>query len=120
MTKPPAPDSRAALPSVDRVLGDQGHLSNVQAGAFTRLVARSAGTDGLAFLIQLHLSRDCNTPELADYEGRLALADDSPAATLVTATQADPTATLPLVARSRKLRTPRPSPPDKVQTPTKS
>jgi hypothetical protein len=98
---------------IDRVLGDEGHLSNVQAADFTRHVVQAAGRDRLAFLVQLHLSRDCNRPELAGKAGKAALAE-APSAKLVTATQFHPTAPLPLVARPRPARhVPRPYPPTK-------
>ena len=50
---------------VARVLGDHGHLSNRQAAeAFARVVALS-GNSGPQRLVQMHLSQDCNRPELA-------------------------------------------------------
>jgi len=70
---------------IRRVLGDQGHLSNVQAAEFTRDVIAKSGTAGPRVLVQLHLSRQCNTPELAIAAGRKALADQS--VTIVTAQQ---------------------------------
>src|SRR5213076_1241688 len=76
---------------INRVLGDRGHLSNAQAAELTRTVARSCGPDGLRCLIQLHLSRDCNRPDLAAASGRAALDRDAPAADLVTASQFHPT-----------------------------
>ncbi len=44
-----------------RIAGRQGHLSNAQAG---KLVSETAGPD-LRLVVLAHLSRDCNTPELA-------------------------------------------------------
>jgi phosphoribosyl 1,2-cyclic phosphodiesterase len=76
---------------IHRVLGDDGHLSNAQAAELTRMVARSGG---LRHLIQLHLSRDCNRPDLAAKAGRAALDRDAPTATLTTATQFHPTTPL--------------------------
>lgn len=95
---------------IDRVLGDEGHLSNVQAADFTRHIVQS-GRERLAFLVQLHLSRDCNKPDLAAKVGKAAL-KEVPAAALVTATQFHPTMALPLVARPRPVRQlVRPNPP---------
>lgn len=81
---------------VDRVLGQYGHLSNAQAGELTRSIARLAPPDRLRFLVQLHLSRECNRPELAAREGRAALQAVAPKAQLVTASQFVPTPPLSL------------------------
>lgn len=70
---------------IDRVLGPDGHLSNAQAA---ELAAGLARTDGLRHLIQLHLSRDCNTPDLAATAGRAVVAPDT---RVVTASQLVPT-----------------------------
>lgn len=94
---------------INRVLGDLGHLSNAQAADLTRAVAESAG-GGLRAVVQLHLSRDCNTPALAAAAGTSAVAD-FPGTAVVTASQFAPTAPLSLTprpARSRPaVRTPR-------------
>jgi phosphoribosyl 1,2-cyclic phosphodiesterase len=50
---------------IARVLGDHGHLSNSQAAALIRATLGRAGAGRLRHLVQLHLSRDCNRPELA-------------------------------------------------------
>jgi phosphoribosyl 1,2-cyclic phosphodiesterase len=89
---------------INRVLGDDGHLSNAQAAELTRTVAR---TGGLRHLIQLHLSRDCNRPDLAAKAGRAALERDAAAATVITATQFHPTT--PLILTPRSEHRPRPS-----------
>jgi phosphoribosyl 1,2-cyclic phosphodiesterase len=72
---------------VDRVLGDQGHLSNKQAAELTAAVAGRSGEGFPGHLVQLHLSRDCNKPELAAVAGREALVALNPAAEIVTARQ---------------------------------
>jgi phosphoribosyl 1,2-cyclic phosphodiesterase len=82
---------------INRVLGDKGHLSNAQAAELTRAVARSGG---LQTLVQLHLSRDCNRPDLAATAGRAALGRDAPAAELITASQFHPTPIIQLGAPS--------------------
>lgn len=87
---------------IERVLGEYGHLSNAQAAAFAAEVARSAGPDGLRHLVQLHLSRECNTPALAAKAGRAAMADAAPSAVVVTASQFEPTATLDLGGPPRR------------------
>jgi phosphoribosyl 1,2-cyclic phosphodiesterase len=57
--------SGRALSLIRRVLGDHGHLSNRQAAELlTAVLARSA-SGRLQHVVQLHLSRQCNRPELA-------------------------------------------------------
>ena len=50
---------------IQRVLSDDGHLSNEQAAALVDQMLGLAGTERLQHLVQLHLSRDCNRPDLA-------------------------------------------------------
>lgn len=50
---------------ISRVLGDEGHLSNAQAASLLRTVLRDSPLRRLRHLVQLHLSRDCNRPDLA-------------------------------------------------------
>jgi phosphoribosyl 1,2-cyclic phosphodiesterase len=50
---------------IARVLGDQGHLSNAQAAAFLHELLRVSQPGRLQQIVQLHLSRDCNHPDLA-------------------------------------------------------
>jgi phosphoribosyl 1,2-cyclic phosphodiesterase len=50
---------------IRRVLGDHGHLSNHQAAALFAEVLRRSAPGRVQHLVQLHLSRQCNTPELA-------------------------------------------------------
>lgn len=97
---------------VDRVLGDYGHLSNRQAAEAVRAFAEAGGPDGLRAVVQLHLSRDCNTAELAAEAGREALKAAGSAAAVVTATQWQPAAAVPLVPRpGRPVRKPQSQPP---------
>jgi ribonuclease BN (tRNA processing enzyme) len=72
---------------VNRVLGDMGHLSNRQAAEFTAAIAGRSGDGFPGHLVQLHLSRDCNRPELAAVAGREALVALNPAAEVITAKQ---------------------------------
>jgi len=72
---------------VDRVLGDLGHLSNRQAAELTTAIAGRSGEGFPAHLVQLHLSKDCNKPELAAVAGREALVVLNPAAEVITAKQ---------------------------------
>ncbi len=92
---------------IDRVLGKLGHLSNVQAADLTRAVAESGD---LRAVVQLHLSRDCNTPELAAAAARSALRG-FPDTAIVTSSQFAPTCPIDLTPHpgSRKRPTsPRP------------
>jgi phosphoribosyl 1,2-cyclic phosphodiesterase len=72
---------------IQRVLGAEGHLSNDQAADAVRAVARTSDPRSLKHLVQLHLSRDCNLPSLAQEAGRAALADVGSGAAVTTAPQ---------------------------------
>jgi phosphoribosyl 1,2-cyclic phosphodiesterase len=50
---------------IARVLGDHGHLSNIQAAALVGRVLALSRPKRLRQIVQLHLSRQCNRPELA-------------------------------------------------------
>lgn len=56
---------------IRRVLGDDGHLSNVQAAALVRAVLNCSAAGRLRQLVQLHLSRECNRPALARAAARV-------------------------------------------------
>lgn len=75
---------------ISRVLGPRGHLSNAQAATFAQTVVQSCG-GAFSALVQLHLSRQCNTPEIAAAAGRAMLGRHAPGAELVTALQHRPT-----------------------------
>lgn len=92
---------------VERVLGDFGHLSNDQAADAVR---RFAEAGDLRAVVQLHLSRDCNTAELANDAGRAAV--DGTSTEVITATQWHPAASVPLIPRQ-----PRPVKPIPSRTP---
>ncbi|MBI1830211.1 MAG: MBL fold metallo-hydrolase [Planctomycetes bacterium] len=51
---------------IRRVLGDRGHLSNEQAAELFAEVLRISEPGRVRQLVQLHLSRDCNRPDLAE------------------------------------------------------
>ncbi len=72
---------------VDRVLGDMGHLSNKQAAELTATIAGRSGEGFPSHLVQLHLSKECNKPELAAVAGREALVALNPATEVITAKQ---------------------------------
>jgi phosphoribosyl 1,2-cyclic phosphodiesterase len=95
---------------VERVLGDTGHLSNRQAAELTRAIVGQSAAGSLTHLVQLHLSRDCNHPSLAESAGRNALADLHPAASVVTARQDVPCRSIALARRPGVARKPAPRP----------
>ena len=84
---------------VDRVLGDCGHLSNDQAAELTAAVAARSGDGYPHYLVQLHLSRQCNDPKLASATGRAALARLNPKTEVITATQDVAAKSIPLARR---------------------
>ncbi len=50
---------------IRRVLGDEGHLSNEQAAGLLAEIVRTSTPGRLRDVVQLHLSEQCNDPELA-------------------------------------------------------
>jgi phosphoribosyl 1,2-cyclic phosphodiesterase len=60
---------------IRRVLGDRGHLSNVQAATLVQEMLRLSAPGRLRHLVQLHLSRECNRPELAAAAARTVLSE---------------------------------------------
>lgn len=89
---------------VDRVLGDSGHLSNEQAARLTAEIAGRSGDGFPGHLVQLHLSRDCNRPELASATGRAALAPLNPKSEVITARQDVAARSIALVRRPDSAR----------------
>jgi phosphoribosyl 1,2-cyclic phosphodiesterase len=60
---------------IGRVLGDQGHLSNEQAAGLLSAIVSRSEPGRLRHLVQLHLSRQCNHPRLAQAAARTLLAE---------------------------------------------
>lgn len=60
---------------IARNLGDRGHLSNRQGAELVRSVLSRSRRDRVAHLVLLHLSEQCNRPELAIREARQAVQD---------------------------------------------
>lgn len=58
---------------IARVLGDEGHLSNEQAGSLLGEILRTSSPQRLKHVVQLHLSRQCNRPQLAQHAAARAL-----------------------------------------------
>lgn len=72
---------------IARVLGDRGHLSNVQAAALLREVRQRSVPGRLRHVVQLHLSRQCNRPALAVAAARAVLDEAANPIALHTARQ---------------------------------
>ncbi len=94
---------------IARVLGDQGHLSNVQAAALLREIVRLSAPGRLQQVVQLHLSRDCNRPALAAEAARAVLAHLPELIPLHTASQDEPGPTFALGKPAVESRPARPS-----------
>ena len=89
---------------IQRVLGSHGHLSNDQGADAVRAVVRASAPGSLKHVVQLHLSRDCNTPTKAQEAGRAALADTGSSASLVTAQQYAASRIISLDGDARRVR----------------
>src|SRR5262245_3838027 len=89
---------------IQRVLGDDGHLSNVQAAGLVRAVLERSTAGRPRYLVQLHLSRDCNRPALAREAVRTLLDERGDSIALHTAEQDTPGATLHLNAAAAPRR----------------
>lgn len=84
---------------LQRVLGPNGHLSNAQAGELVETIVRRAAPGRLKHLVQLHLSKDCNTAGLARESARATLDRLGSDAVTITATQHAPTVPMELTPR---------------------
>ncbi|HEX3146556.1 MAG TPA: MBL fold metallo-hydrolase [Gemmataceae bacterium] len=89
---------------IERVLGPHGHLSNAQAGDAVRGIVRASAPGSLKHLVQLHLSRECNTPTKALAGGREALSDMGSPAEVMTAQQFAVSRIISLEGNMRRLR----------------
>jgi hypothetical protein len=58
---------------IARNLGDRGHLSNDQGAELVRSVLERSRRDKVSHLVLLHLSEQCNRPELAIHQARTAV-----------------------------------------------
>jgi phosphoribosyl 1,2-cyclic phosphodiesterase len=93
---------------IARVLGDEGHLSNDQAAALLREVLRRSTPGRLRYLVQLHLSRDCNRRELAAAAAEAVFAEMQQTCAVHTASQVVPSECFQLGEPAGKVRRPRP------------
>ncbi|MBX6312238.1 MAG: MBL fold metallo-hydrolase [Isosphaeraceae bacterium] len=57
--------SGRSWPLIRRILGDRGHLSNAQGAALVSAVLGRSRRGAVRHLVLLHLSQQCNRPELA-------------------------------------------------------
>lgn len=89
-------NSRRPWQLIERVLSDEGHLSNLQAAKLTAEIVNRSAPSRLQSLVQLHLSRDCNRPELARDSVESVFRPLSHACEIHTASQFEP-----LVIRSQ-------------------
>jgi phosphoribosyl 1,2-cyclic phosphodiesterase len=78
---------------IARVLGDDGHLSNDQAGGLLREILARSAPGRMRHVVQLHLSRDCNRPALAAETARGVLAEYAAGVSLHTTLQHEPSPT---------------------------
>jgi phosphoribosyl 1,2-cyclic phosphodiesterase len=92
-------DSRRHNILIRRVLGPSGHLSNAQAASVTSDVLTRSTANRLRNLLQLHLSRECNTPEHARIAANAVLEQHKSTAKLITCEQHLPTALIPIMPR---------------------
>ena len=75
---------------VRRILGDEGHLSNAQAAELVGEVLKQSNTDRLRQLVLLHISRECNSGDLAAETARATLAQLGSEANVFAAEQHEP------------------------------
>jgi Beta-lactamase superfamily domain len=88
---------------IDRVLGERGHLSNVQAAQSLRQILQQSSLGRLKHVVQLHLSMECNRPRLAQCEAQQVIEEHDRSIGLQTARQDRPTRFIDLdpVVRTR-------------------
>jgi phosphoribosyl 1,2-cyclic phosphodiesterase len=66
-------ESSRPRPTIERVLSDEGHLSNDQAAEALDQILRQSRKRQPRWVVLLHLSRDCNLPDLAKAAARRVL-----------------------------------------------
>jgi phosphoribosyl 1,2-cyclic phosphodiesterase len=74
-------------PLIERVLSDRGHLSNRQAADSVRRILRISSPCSLRHLVQIHLSRECNRPGLAQSAAKKVIEEHDRQFSLQTAKQ---------------------------------
>ncbi len=91
---------------IDRVLGDEGHLSNAQGAGLVRAVLARSEPGRVRHLVQLHLSRECNRPALAREAARAVVDELAARLDVHTARQDEAGVTLHLGAGAAVRRKP--------------
>jgi hypothetical protein len=81
---------------INRVLGEFGHLSNIQGAKLLEACVRRSSAGRLRHLVQLHLSRECNRPALAVAAAHESIARLALEIELHTAAQDEPGRSIPL------------------------
>lgn len=92
---------------IQRVLGDEGHLSNEQGAALVSEIMTGSSSGRLGQVVQLHLSRQCNNQGLAQAALRTALPDGVAPPAIHTASQEEPSPTFTLGAARPRRKAPR-------------
>ncbi len=103
---------------IRRVLGDDGHLSNEQAAGLLAEVIRTSTPGRLRDVVQLHLSEQCNDPELAHAAARKTCDELGLDATIHTTRRGKPGASIVLGqagAKPRSRKRPKQSEPACIQ-----
>ena len=93
---------------IARNLGNRGHLSNAQGAALIEAVLGRSGPGGLRHVVLLHLSEQCNRPDLAIRSARSAIRGTGRRIAVHAAEQA--VASPNLLVSPRRGRRPRPVP----------
>jgi Beta-lactamase superfamily domain len=86
---------------IRRVLGDEGHLSNEQAADLLTRIVQLSESGRVKHVVQLHLSRDCNHPDLAGAAARRSLEKLGIALPIYTTVQGKVGPTIRLGARAK-------------------
>jgi phosphoribosyl 1,2-cyclic phosphodiesterase len=92
---------------IARVLSDHGHLSNDQAAGLVREIVSQSEPGRLQHVVQLHLSRDCNRPQLAREAANEVLENLHPSTRLHTAHQDRPLRSITVGGGARHALRPR-------------
>jgi phosphoribosyl 1,2-cyclic phosphodiesterase len=95
---------------IARNLGDHGHLSNRQGAALVEAVLTRSRRGAMRHLVLLHLSEQCNQPELAVEAARAALGASSRQVAVHAARQSPPHPNLWIIPGRRSFRPAGPQP----------
>jgi hypothetical protein len=90
-------------------LSDRGHLSNDQGAEFLAAVLERSGSGTLRDVVLLHLSEQCNCPDLAMETARTAVRSAKRRVSVHAAKQGTPHPHLPVRPSTRRVRSPLPA-----------